>query len=186
MYGLLTKCGAGAVLSAGLSVLGVTFLCTDVPSSHHHRPAAIVAVQADAALGAGVVTSAPSHGPGNGNLGNSNTGNNNPGNNNAGTSNAGNSNAGNPNPATSNPGTSHPAPDCGCVSNTPPLITVKPDVDVDVDVVVKLPDTDLNAPGLVGGVLGTVGTVVDGVLPDCGCAPDSGLPVALPLPVLGH
>ena len=55
-----------------------------------------------------------------------------------------------------------------------------------MDVVVKLPDTDLNAPGLVGGVLGTVGTVVDGVLPDCGCAPDSGLPVALPLPVLGH
>jgi len=57
---------------------------------------------------------------------------------------------------------------------------------LDQDVVVKLPDTDLNAPGLVGGVLGTVGTVVDGVLPDCGCAPDSGLPVALPLPVLGH
>jgi hypothetical protein len=158
-------------------VLGVTYLCTDVPSNHHqHRPAAVVAVQADAALGAGLVISPSSHGPGTSNPGNSNPGHSNPGN-----SNPGNSNPGNSNPGNSNPGTNHPAPDCGCATNNPPLVNVKPDVDLDVDVVVKLPDTDLNAPGLVGGVLGTVGTVVDVVLPDCGCSP-----ALLPLPVLGH
>jgi hypothetical protein len=162
-------------------VLGVTYLCTDTPSNHNHRPAAVLAVQADAGLGAGVVTSPSSHGPGKSNPGSGNPGYGNPGNN-PGTSNPGTKN---PGPST-NPGSSHSAPDCGCGTNNPPLINVKPDVDADVDVVVKLPDTGVNAPGLVGGVLGTVGTVVDVVLPDCGCSPDSGLPAALPLPLLGH
>ena len=178
MYGLFTKMCTGAVISAGVSVLGLSYLCTDQPSNRHPSPAAVVALQADAAVGAGVVSS-PAHGPSNHNPGSSSPGSNtNPG---------ATTKPGNPNPgATTNPGSNNPAPDCGCATNNPPLVNVKPDVDVDVDVVVTLPDTDVNAPGLVGGVLGTVGTVVDVVLPDCGCSPVGDLPAALPLPLLGH
>jgi len=188
MYGLFTKMCAGAVISAGVSVLGLSYLCTDQPSNRHPSPAAVVALQADAAVGAGVVSS-PAHGPSNHNPGSSSPGSNNssgatanPGNSNPGA----NNNPGSNNPGSTNPGPNHPAPDCGCATNTPPLVNVKPDVDVDVDVVVTLPDTDVNAPGLVGGVLGTVGTVVDVVLPDCGCSPVGDLPATLPLPLLGH
>ena len=67
MYGVFTKFGLGAVVSAGLSVLGINYLCTDpLPNQHHHRPAAVVAIQADAALGAGVTTAPASHGSGSG------------------------------------------------------------------------------------------------------------------------
>jgi hypothetical protein len=168
MYGLFTRIGAGAVISAGLSVLGISYLCTQDASNHStdHPAAVVAAVQADAALGAAVVPG--SHGAGGGNTG-------------VTTSPA---SAGNPGSG-STPGSSPEAPDCGCAANNPSLVNVKPDVDVDVDVDVKLPGTDVDAPGLVGGVLGTVGTVVDGVLPDCGCT--SGGPTAIvPLPVLGH
>ena len=50
MYGLFTKLGLGAVVSAGLSVLGISYLSTDVPSNHLDRgPAAVVAIEVDAA-----------------------------------------------------------------------------------------------------------------------------------------
>ena len=185
MYGLLTKCGAGAVLSAGLSVLGVTYLCTDVPTNHqHHRPAAVVAVQADAALGAGGGVAVGAR-TGQWQCRTRDLGERQPRRQRRRERQPRHQQPGRHPGSSSNPGTSHPAPDCGCTTNNPPLINVKPDVDVDVDVVVKLPDTDLNAPGLVGGVLGTVGTVVDVVLPDCGCS-SAGPPALLPLPVLGH
>jgi hypothetical protein len=180
MYGLFTKFGLGAVVSAGLSVLGISYLCTDAPPNHQHpRPAAVVAIQADAALDAGVATAPSSHSPGqvgvsvSGSLGSKAPGATNPG------------SSTNPGSNPSQPGGTQPGPGCGCTTHNPPLVNVKPDVDVDVDVDVKLPDTDLNAPGIVGGVLGTVGVVVDGVLPDCGCSP-LGQPAVLPVPLLGH
>ena len=173
MYELFTRIGAGAVISAGLSVLGITYLCTDTSSHHAHHPTAVVAaVQADAALGTSVAPS--SHGTGTGNQGNGNSG--------AGNTGSSTSSGSNNNPG-SNPGSSNPG--CGCNAGNPPIVNVKPDVDADVNVVVKLPDADVNAPGLVGGVAGTVNGVVDGVLPDCGCTPGGPL-VDLRLPVLGH
>ena len=180
MYGLFTKMGLGAVVSAGLSVLGISYLCSDpAPNQHHQRPPALVAVQADAALGVGAVPSAgPGHGGGS-NPGNQNPGNDNPGNHNPGNQNPGNQNPGTYNPGTYNPGNQNPSPTC--CNTLPPLVNVEPDVDLDVDVDVKLPDVDAPTT-IVGGVLGTVGVVVDGVLPDCGC----NQPVLLPLPVLGH
>jgi len=177
MYGLFTRIGAGAVISAGLSVLGISYLCTE-GSTHNssHEPAAVVAaIHADAGLG--VSTAPSSHGPG------ASTGSN------AGTPGSNSGSASNPssNPGSaSNPGSSSGSnnPGCGCNAGTP-IVNVKPDVDADVNVVVKLPDPDLNASGLVNGAVGTVNGVVDGVLPDCGCSPGGPL-VVLPLPVLGH
>jgi hypothetical protein len=179
MYGLFTRLGAGAVMSAGLSVLGVTLLCTEAPSSHHHNAPAAVAIEADAALDVAANTASPGS-PSNGApaarvaLGvNGNASLTIPG------------SATNPGSNPSHPG-SNPAPGCGCTTSNPPLVNVKPDVKVDVDVDAKLPAVDLDTPDLVGGVLGTVGTVVDGVLPDCGCTSGDHSTGLLPLSVLGH
>jgi hypothetical protein len=186
MYGLFTRLGAGAVMSAGLSVLGVTLLCTEAPSSHHHNTPAAVAIEADAALDVAANTASPGS-PSNGapagrvalgvdgNVGLTIPGSaTNPG-----------SNPSHPGSNPSHPG-SNPAPGCGCTTSNPPLVNVKPDVDVDVDVDVKLPDVDVDTPDVVGGVLGTVGIVVDGVLPDCGCTSGDHSTGLLPLSILGH
>jgi hypothetical protein len=181
MYGLFTRIGAGAVISAGLSVLGISYLCTEgsTHNSSHEPAAAVAAIHADA--GVGVSTAPSSHGPGASTGSNAGT----PGSNSGSASNPSSNPGSNPGSA-SNPGSSSGSnnPGCGCNAGTP-IVNVKPDVDADVNVVVKLPDPDLNASGLVNGAVGTVNGVVDGVLPDCGCSPGGPL-VVLPLPVLGH
>jgi hypothetical protein len=190
MYGLFTKLGLGAVVSAGLSVLGISYLCTEPPANHHpNRPPTVVAVHADAALG--VAPASPGRGPGSGANAGSNP------NRGSGTSpgtSSGNgsgsssgSNRGSNNGANSGSNPQHPTSDCGCDATNPALINVKPvvdvDVDVDADAGVTLSDSAVTAPVVAGP--GTVGDVVDGVLPDCGCNP-GGSPAHLFVSVLGH
>ena len=120
MYGLFTKLGLGAVVSAGLSVLGISYLCTDAPSNHEQAPAAVVAIQADAALGAGVTTAPSSHSPGQG--GGPAYGS--PGNQTPGATNPGSS-ANNPGSNPSQPGVNHATvPACNGVSANPRWVRV--------------------------------------------------------------
>jgi hypothetical protein len=169
MYGVFTKLGASAVLCAGLSVLGISSLCSNSTPAHQHATPVTVGVQADADIN-GDVAAAP---------GSVKSG--------AGVDGTITVRVPNPRPTTnpSNPGQpGSNQPGCNCTSTNPSLVTVKPHVDLDVDVDAKLPGAVVD-PNLAGGLVGTVGAVVNGVSPDCGCTP-SGQPALLSVSVLGH
>ena len=161
MYGVLTKLGASAVLSVGLSVLGVSYLCSDSTPTHQQPAAATVGVNADADVNGATAAPRPVHADGgvNGTI-TVRVQHANPG----GTASGPANNPSNP----GQPGSNQPG--CHCTSSNPSLVTVKPDLNLDVDV-----DAEATPPGVVVDpslAVGVVGAVVDGVSSDCGCTPN--------------